>query len=288
MLYNHTITLKPLILTTSITIVYAVELKTGRIISKSHDMQVMMYNLLMDEVYTKASDSNLVVYINDNSWTKRVDTDGDHLKRLMQHRNKMIYNIMYLPPSLPPSKSSKNEKIAPCSIPTPDLRNLILSNFDLNKVIQPDERRVITLASGFKIIPDKKRPKGDGFIWEMTKDITSDLHNKNSQNFSSKYTPEVSKSDKIMIRAQNTNIVFWNCTVHSIYYQVTDELGNKGKKSTEIANITGDETVSVIYLIENEKHPYINICDNAFNGKSWYQFTWDFEKEFFPGNFYSR
>ena len=36
--------------------IYALELKTGNIVTKAHDMQVMMYNLLMNEVYDKASD----------------------------------------------------------------------------------------------------------------------------------------------------------------------------------------------------------------------------------------
>lgn len=133
--------------------------------------------------------------------------------------------------------------------------------------------------------PNSRKCKLEGFSCELTKDITNLL-----DFTAAEYEPEVKLNDIIMLRAMNTNIVFCNSIVKLIYYQTQDENGEIFRKEYALPQLKNNDRCLITYYVENIKHSYINICDKAFNGKTWYDFKWSMEKEYFVGksalNFY--
>jgi CRISPR/Cas system-associated exonuclease Cas4 (RecB family) len=74
--------------------VFAVELKTGMYKSTSYDFQVMLYSLLIQEVYDNASANNMLVYLHEPEKTQLVYWSDKTLDMLIQFRNKEISRMI--------------------------------------------------------------------------------------------------------------------------------------------------------------------------------------------------
>lgn len=68
-------------------LVTAVELKTGKSESHSHVSQVMIYLMVLKEVFKNPNDRHLLVYIMNDAKNKQIKWLDNEIKGLIQHRN---------------------------------------------------------------------------------------------------------------------------------------------------------------------------------------------------------
>ena len=62
-------------------------------------------------------------------------------------------------------------------------------------MIKPEDRRIQVISTGYTMPEGKRKPKEEGFTWELTKEITDQLNI-----LGSKFKPDAEKTDKIMLR----------------------------------------------------------------------------------------
>ncbi|CAI2359393.1 unnamed protein product [Moneuplotes crassus] len=229
-------------------VVHAVELKTGVFKKRRYKNQVLLYSLLLRETFSNAGKNNLLVYSRDKQNTQMVYWSHRNLSNLIQQRNNFV------------SKNLSQNKI----------RTLRIQNFNRTEI----------LDTGYSLF--KCKPKGNGFILALYKDITQELK-------SSNFHPILPLGSKTTIRPTGSEIVFNMGTLSKIHYIITNpatESTHNPKILLQPPLLTTNDRCQIRYFITYSSHPHMN-TELAGVKRRWgtphpQEWLYQFEKHFYP------